>query len=514
MSIKAAHRFTMSPVALCRVICAILLFSIVSAATAQLQQAWVERYNNGLPGGTNQASKMALDSVGNIYVVGISQNTNGNLGCATLKYAANGLSLWVARLDSNNLSAAPALAVDRSNNVAVVGNGLTAKYDTAGDQLWTAPYAGTAVATDTNGNVYVTGYDTNFSLAELNATGSNIWPIHWTNYGFGPAISQAIGVDLAGNVWVGGSSQNVGVFDAHPVDYQLLQWPYGSENAGDVIGYNSVQEYCTNVSLATLAFDNASNVYSLFHYFRETSYNSDNVAKGGIGSTGQSWSAQFIADCNQTILNALAVDQNGNVFVSGQDCFSLPNGGGETLTCVTYKADSNGKWLWTNYFPGSSSQPAGANAIAVDLAGNGYITGYSPGANRQSNIVTIKYGPNGNQLWMRRYAPTNGGSAVGNAVAVDASGDVYVAGHEETASGGTEMVLIKYAPVGLQRLANGTVLLQAEGEAGESFLIQTSTNLQTWLNLGTISADTNGLVQFTDTNAPHFDWRYYLAIPQ
>jgi hypothetical protein len=45
-------------------------------------------------------------------------------------------------------------------------------------------------------------------------------------------------------------------------------------------------------------------------------------------------------------------------------------------------------------------------------------------------------------------------------------------------------------------------------------LLQTSTNLQTWLDLGSITADTNGLAQFDDTNAPNFNSRFYLTVPQ
>ena len=60
---------------------------------AQIQQAWVTHYNNGITNGTHQAVKMALDSSGNIYVTGFSQNTNGNLGYVTIKYAPNGSQL-------------------------------------------------------------------------------------------------------------------------------------------------------------------------------------------------------------------------------------------------------------------------------------------------------------------------------------------------------------------------------------------------------------------------------------
>jgi hypothetical protein len=68
----------------------LLLFGVLAfSASAQVQQAWVAKYNNGILKGTNQAVKMALDSAGNIYITGFSQNTNGNLDYATIKYAPN-----------------------------------------------------------------------------------------------------------------------------------------------------------------------------------------------------------------------------------------------------------------------------------------------------------------------------------------------------------------------------------------------------------------------------------------
>jgi hypothetical protein len=93
------------------------------SAPAQIQQAWVARYNNGNLNGTNQAVKMALDSAGNIYVTGFSQNTNTNLGYVTIKYAPNGNQLWATRYESTNYpSAIPsALVLDNSNNVIVFG---------------------------------------------------------------------------------------------------------------------------------------------------------------------------------------------------------------------------------------------------------------------------------------------------------------------------------------------------------------------------------------------------------
>ena len=97
----------------------------------------------------------------------------------------------------------------------------------------------------------------------------------------------------------------------------------------------------------------------------------------------------------------------------------------------------------------------------------------------------------------------------------EVTGDnVYVTGYDTTAAGGTEIVTIKYSLVAIQRLGNGDILLQAQGSAGESFDVQASTNLQTWQDLGESAADTNGLFQFNDTNAPQYNTRFYYTVPQ
>jgi hypothetical protein len=142
-----------------------------------------------------------------------------------------------------------------------------------------------------------------------------------------------------------------------------------------------------------------------------------------------------------------------------------------------------------------------------------YVTGESSIANTPYDIATLKLDSNGNQLWVQRYSGPGLGNA-GNAIAVDNSANVYVAGYETETNGFTSMILIKYSPVTLQKQSNGNVILHAYGSPGETFDVQASTNLQTWIDLGDAIADTNGLVQFADTNAPSFNNRFYYTIPQ
>ena len=180
----------------------------------------------------------------------------------------------------------------------------------------------------------------------------------------------------------------------------------------------------------------------------------------------------------------------------------------------TVAFDINGISLWTNYYPQVPATINVGTAITVDQANSVYVTGYSPGTNSVNDIVTIKYDQNGNQIWLQRYSSPGNGNAAGNAIAVDNNGNVYVTGYDTTTEGGTEIVTIKYSPVTLQRRSDGTVILQAQGAPGESFDIEASSDLLNWLDLGSVLADTNGLMQFDDTNAPAYPARFYYATPQ
>jgi hypothetical protein len=161
-----------------------------------------------------------------------------------------------------------------------------------------------------------------------------------------------------------------------------------------------------------------------------------------------------------------------------------------------------------------SSATSVGTSLAIDSANNVYVTGYSPGTNSGNDIVTIKYNSDGNQIWLQRYCSPSGGNAAGNAIAVDNNGNVYVTGYDTTAAGGTEIVTIKYSPVTLQRRSDGTVILQAQGSAGESFDFLGSADLLNWLALGSAIANSNGLAQFQDTNASNFTARFYHTNPQ
>jgi hypothetical protein len=505
------------------ILCGVLIASMALPVNAQVQQAWVARYNNGIPGGTHQPVKMALDSTGNIYVTGFSQNASGGSGYVTIKYAPNGNQLWAGRYDSSgHPSAAPAaIAIDSSNNAIVTGNALTIKYDPNGNQLWTAPYAGTALACDSLGNIYVAGLGTNFNTVKLSPAGSELSLITYVDVG--PTVSQSVLVDNMNNVYISGLDsfvwESTSEFDPaqgyYVVSPTVIKYgPNGNQmwQVTSIIDVFYVYDD-DNLQIEGAALDNANNLYFVVNYSggEPLAYITFKYSTNGslVWTTGNA-----DANCSDDLAHALAIDRAGDVFVTGQNCYFPPNNYYGIFAYGTYKANTNGVWVWGNSFPRDPVQPSVGTAIAVDSANNCYVTGYSYGTNSFNNIVTLKYGPNGNQIWLQNYSGPGNGNDAGNAIAVDNNGNVYVAGYDATTTGGTEIILIKYSPVILQPQASGTVLLEAQGSPGEIFAIQASTDLQSWLTVGSATTDTNGLMQFTDTNAPSYPARFYYTLPQ
>jgi hypothetical protein len=257
------------------------------------------------------------------------------------------------------------------------------------------------------------------------------------------------------------------------------------------------------VQIEATEIDGNGNVYILSDFYNQPYIVLLYDASGSLGWTS------FLDPSRSSIAHGLVLDKGSNVAVTGQvftESFLFEYG--------SYKLNSNGMPVWTNNFPQSPIGSSVATSIATDLVNNFYVTGYSPGTNGTNNIATIKHGQNGNQVWVQEYNGPNSGNDAGNAIAVDNNGNVYVTGYETLPGGGTGIVTIKYSPVFLQHRADGTVLLEAEGAPGESFDIQASTDLLNWLDLGIVLADTNGLMQFDDTNAPSYPARFYYTNPQ
>jgi uncharacterized delta-60 repeat protein len=147
---------------------------------------------------------------------------------------------------------------------------------------------------------------------------------------------------------------------------------------------------------------------------------------------------------------AIAVDRSGNVYVTGRSHNSDAVFG--SCDYATVKYNTNGKQLWLKRYHGPASGFGGAYALAVDGSGNVYVTGESVGSGTGSDYATIKYSTNGKQLWVARYNGPGNGDDYAHAIVVDVSGNAYVTGQSDGLGDYPEYnyATVKYAPNGRQ----------------------------------------------------------------
>lgn len=137
----------------------------------------------------------------------------------------------------------------------------------------------------------------------------------------------------------------------------------------------------------------------------------------------------------------VVVDNKGHVFVTGT---SKSHGAFEFAT-VAY--DTEGRELWVQSFTGERDENL-AVAMAVDSDSNVYVTGASEGQNSHKNFATIKYSPEGRELWYRRYVGPDNFGDYPAAIAIGPDGNVYVIGRATGLTHNFDATTIKYDPDG------------------------------------------------------------------
>jgi len=437
--------------------CLLILAACLSNLYAQnhVHQAWESRYSANLVSCPDQATAIADDERGNVYVTGCICSPPFGDDYFTIKYNAAGAQIWTAqynRADRGEVrdDHASAIGVDKNGNVYVTGKSrgpasyydfTTIKYDSAGTELWVRHYAGpqdaddyaVALGLDSQGNVYVTGssqtkgfkagYD--YVTIKYNSNGVQQWIATYDGEGKRYDTAQALAVDAGGNVYVTGSSLGLATikYNASGVEQWVKHYnhPNNSYDAATAIAVDvSGNVYVTGYSgiaeeedYITIKYNNAGEQRWIRNY-------------NGPGNA-RDWTM------------GLAVDVKGNVYVTG---FSV--GAGATQDYATIKYTTTGVQQWVARFNGASNFDDFAKAVAVDSSGNVYVTGDSWGAN-SFDLATLKYNSSGVEQWRIIYNRTGNSAEEARGLAVDRNGNVYVTGYSE------QYATLKYNRNGVQQ---------------------------------------------------------------
>lgn len=404
---------------------------------------------------------IAADAAGNAYVTGAT-NSNGqwHADAYVIKFDPTGSRvLYTTYLDGNGWDDAGAgIAVDAAGNAYVAGalenlGTFVAKLSTTGAPLYFKYFGGDPgysldygadIAVDGSGNAYVTGGhydllgpfpatpgafqtisqgDTDAFVAKLNPQGAFVYATllggNDTDDGFG------IAVDSGGNAYVTGGT------DSHPSS-----------------------AYCPGC----IPFPTTSGA------FQRLSGGDRDVFITKVNPTGSALAySTYLGGSGAEEANAIALDATGNAYVAGLtmaigtnnfptvNAFKSTYSGGLTDSFYAKLNAAGSALVYSSYLSGHLGAQAGDGAygIAVDTAGNAYVTGdttsvpdgaiwtgspgfpvvsaLQPDLAGSSDAFLAKVAPSGKTLVYSTYV---GGmySDSGYGIALDRQGAVYLTG--------------------------------------------------------------------------------------
>lgn len=327
---------------------------------------------------------------------------------------------------------AAAVATDTQGNVYVAGSGNLRdadgtllpyafeilKFDHAGKRLWARREeqggGATAMAVDNAGNVVVTNggftvrYDTN---------GNRLWAQSLSSAFCLPGAPVA--VDNAGNAYLTTTAPGTNGYDFLTVKYRATDgkplWTKRMDGIARGFDYaialNLDKTGGVFVTGASIGLGGNRDILTI-------KYDAAN------GST--LWSRRYDGSGKgDDFPYAMTVDGTGNPIVVG----SVWNGANTDYILLKYDG-SNGVIQWRAQMDGTGHGDDMADAVTTDATGNIYVTGLSLGSSGVNGFLTLKYTPLGKRLWGQRYNQT--GAADATSVGVDSKGNVYVTGVADT----------------------------------------------------------------------------------
>ena len=384
--------------------------------------------------GRDEGVTIAVDGSGNVYVAGLSAASWGSpLRAYTAsddafvaKLTSAGALTWNTFLGGSNVDYGFEIAVDGTGNVYVTGQST----DTWGSPV--RPY---------------TASDDMF-VARLTSAGALTWNTFLG--GSGSDVGKGIAVDGSGTVYVAGDSNATwgspvlaytssvrDAFAAKLTSAGALTWSTflggsGQDTAAAIAVDGSGNAYVTGDSLAT--WGSPVRAHTLF---------SDAFAAKLDSAGALTWNT-FLGSAGTDRGFAIAVDGGGDVYLAG---FSSETWGSPVRSYTTgsgsdafaAKLDSAGALTWNTFLGGAGAD--GGFAIAVDGSGYVYLAGYSQAAwgnpvrsyTAGSDAFAARLDSAGALSWNGFLGGS--GSDIGNGIAIDGGGSIYVAGYSNATWG-------------------------------------------------------------------------------
>jgi hypothetical protein len=325
-----------------------------------------------------------------------------------------------------------------------------------------------AIAIDTSGNIYITGStrgslpgwtssgEKDIFLAKFDSSGNKIFTKQ-----FGTSqddIAYGIAIDTSGNIYITGSSGgNLGTTSAGGLDIFLTKF----DSSGNRIFTQQFGTDQDDIGYGVVV-DNSGNIYitgSTKGILGSSSFGLLDVFLAKFNSSGvNQFIVQFGSD-RDDVGYSIGLSDTDNLYITGSTAGNLPGHINSGLTDIFLaKFNSSGANQFLQQL-GTTGRDIG-NCVAVDGAGNVYVAGSTEGgllgnsAFGLSDIFLVKFNSSGATQFARQLGTPGNDIAYGLAIQ---GTDIYITGSTEgnldgnTSFGLADIFLAKYDTSGVKK---------------------------------------------------------------
>ncbi len=401
-----------------------------------------------------------LDSSNNIYITGdIKINETEDTDAFLAKFDNSGNIIWYITWGGEYVDAGTGIAFDSSGNVYMGGstssfgpdvpdaNWFLAKFDNAGNQLWNYSWGtnegewGGKIAVDSSDYIYYIGStwghggpSANVGLVKFNTAGVIQWARYWGPGGYDSPADLVI--DSSDNIYIVAASdtRGLGGRDVALIKYDsagILLW----DTAWGSTGYDQPRG---------IALDNLGNIYITGMTDSYGAGDYDIFVTKFDGVPNQLWNFTW-GGINSDIARDLVFDTSNNMYIGG---YTESFGSGSS-DLVSIKYDNSGIQQWNKTWGGTDYEEC--RGIKIDSSNNTYITGLVNSFNTiTTNALILKYNNTGVEEWYKTWDGESKDEC--RKIAFDSLGNYYIAGISEVFSkGGRDAIVIKYDPSGIHQ---------------------------------------------------------------
>ena len=336
-----------------------------------------ENWNKKFDGGSeDSALDGALDSNGNLYVVGYGNNL---VDVSTAhdwwikKFDPHGVEdteNWDKKIDGNLKSdRAYAVAVDSLDNIYVAGNGDALVGDLTASDWWIKKFDSEGVE------------DTTFWDKKLDGN-SDI------------DLAYDIAVDSFDNVFVVGMGKNIDGGD--DFDWWIIKF----NSAGEIQNELEINNTTGNDEAKAIAIDSNDNIYVAGYYESAITQNNWWIKKyqNDLSEITTKWDKQLDAgDSGNDHAMSIAIDSNDNIYVAGSGTNLFDTASGSDIWIKRFNsAGDEDTTNWDLNFDGGDNLFETVNSIAIGMENLVYVGAY--GSNLADTSTATDW-------WLKAFTP-------------------------------------------------------------------------------------------------------------